>query len=368
MTTIASGFSQPATAGFGARGTVLASAAQTRDRLDLLTRQAASGRVADTYGGLGAGAATSLSLRPAITRIAAFQANIDAVQGRMAVAQSSLAQISAIAADFRARTADLNGLSTVMIDSVAAAARDALRGVAGLLNARHGDQYVFAGQDSGTAPVPDAEAIQSSGFATAIAGAVATLGTNGAAATLSSTLATATSNAAGTSPFSATLSQDPVDLDALRARAPVGDGRSVQVGILASANTDARSLGAGSTGSYARDILRGLATLGALSSTQVNQAGFAEIVADVRAGLEGAITALNIDAGVLGNRQATITDARARLDETTTVLRGQVADVEDVDMAEVLSRLSLAQTQLQASYQLLAGLQGLSLTKFLQAG
>ena len=37
-------------------------------------------------------------------------------------------------------------------------------------------------------------------------------------------------------------------------------------------------------------------------------------------------------------------------------------------MAETLSRLSLTQTQLQASYQLLAGLQSLSLTKFLPAG
>jgi flagellin-like hook-associated protein FlgL len=37
-------------------------------------------------------------------------------------------------------------------------------------------------------------------------------------------------------------------------------------------------------------------------------------------------------------------------------------------MAQVLSRLSQTQTQLQASYQLLAGLQALSLTKFLPAG
>ena len=368
MSTIVSGFSQAGTAGFGARGSVLDSAAQVRSRLDTLTRQAASGRVADTYGGLNAAAVSSLTLRPAVTRIETWQGNIDAAGGRMAVAQSSLEQISAIAADFRARTADLNGLSAAMIDSVAASARDALRSVAGLINARNGDQYVFAGQDSASAPVPDSDNILASGFYAEINTAVGQLGTNGAAATIAATLATATSNAPGTSPFSTLLSQPASALGALRARVPVGDGQNAPVGILASANAAATSQGGSTTGSYMRDILRGLATLGSLDSSQMNQPGFAAVVADARAGLEGAITALNVDAGVLGNRQAALIETRTRLGETATVLRGQVANAEDVDMAEVLSRLSLTQTQLQASYQLLAGLQSLSLTKFLQGG
>lgn len=368
MTTILSGYSLPASSGQGARGAVLASAAQVRETLDLVTRQAASGRVADTYGGLGPQGATSLSLRPAIGRLESWQANIDAVQGRMDMALASLDQIGLIASEFRARTADLNGLSTAMIDSVAAGARDALRSVANLLNARHGDAHVFAGQDSANPPVPDADAILSSGFFTEISDAVGQLGLNGAAATIAATMATATSNTPGTSPFSAALSQPEATLEALKDRVPVGEGRLVQAGVLASANSDAASLGTSTTGSYVRDILRGLATLGSLSSSQVNEPGFAALVADVRDSLTGAETALGVDAGVLGDRQAAIREDRARLDQAATALRGQVSNVEDVDMAETLSRLSLTQTQLQASYQLLAGLQSLSLTKFLGAG
>jgi len=368
MTQIASGFSLPATAGQGARGAVLASAAEVRDRLDILTRQAASGRVAETHGGLGAAGATSLSLRPAVTKLESYQANIDAVQGRMDVTRASLDQIAGIASTFRARIADLNGLSSAMVDSVAAAARDALRGVATLLNARQGDTYVFGGQDSATPPVPDADGILNSGFFAEISAAVADLGLNGAAATAAATLATAASNAPGTSPFNATLSQPAAALDALKDRVPVGEGRMVQVGILASANSEAVSGGASTTGSYMRDILRGLATLGALSSGQMNDPGFAGLVADVRESLTGAETALGVDAGVLGDRQATIRADRERLEQAATALRGQVSNVEDVDMAETLSRLSLTQTQLQASYQLLAGLQSLSLVKFLPAG
>jgi len=251
---------------------------------------------------------------------------------------------------------------------VAAGARDALRTVADLLNARYGDQYVFAGQDSGRAPVPNSDAILQSGFYTQIAAAVDDLAINGPAATLAATMATATSNAAGTSPFSEAMSQPPGALAALATTVPVGEGRNVPVGIMASANAVAMSDGDSTTGSYIRDILRSLATLGALDSGQMSQPGFAALVADTRTSLEGAITALNVDAGVLGDRQAAIRDGRARLEDTITSLRVQVSNVEDVDMAETLSRLALAQTQLQASYQLLAGLQSLSLTKFLSAG
>jgi len=368
MSNINAGFSSPAAAGYGARGNLLANAAQVREQLDTLTRQAGNGRVADTFAGLGAAAGTTLSLRPVLTRIETWQDNAASVEGRMDVAQASLAQISAIASSFRARTADLNGLSSAMVDSVAAGARDALRQVAGALNARHGDQYVFAGQDSANAPLPQGEAILASGFVTQIATAVAGLGVNGAAATIAATMVTASSNAVGTSPFSTALSQPAAALAGLQAAAPVGDRLTVPVGILASANSDAVSSGSATTGSYMRDVLRSLATLGALDSSQMNDAGFAELVADVRTSLEGAITALNVDAGVMGDRQATIREGRAHLDGMATVLQGQIAQVEDVDMAEVLSQLALTQTRLQASYQLLAGLQSLSLVKFLPAG
>ncbi len=362
------GFSAAATSGYGVRGQVLAGAAQARERMDALTRQAANGRVADTFGGLGAGAATSLALRPELTRLQGWQANIAAAQGRMDVAAGALAQIGSIASDFRARIADLNGLNASAIDSVAAAARDALRRVAGLLNTRQGETYVFAGQDAANPPVPQAEDILASGFATQIAGAVAGLGTNGASATIAATLATATSNAAGTSPFSAAQSQSAAALRDQAATVAVGEGRYIGTGVPASANAAAASTGTSTTGSYMRDILRGLATLGAMDGTQVNTPGFAALAEDVRAGLESAVTALGVDAGLLGQRQAELRDHAARLDATATTLQTRLAGAEDVDMAETLSALSLAQTRLQASYQLLAGLPSLSLVKFLPAG
>jgi flagellin-like hook-associated protein FlgL len=42
-----------------------------------------------------------------------------------------------------------------------------------------------------------------------------------------------------------------------------------------------------------------------------------------------------------------------------------VGAVQNVDMAKTMSNLTLVQTQLQASYQMIAGMSALSLVKFL---
>jgi flagellin-like hook-associated protein FlgL len=121
------------------------------------------------------------------------------------------------------------------------------------------------------------------------------------------------------------------------------------------------------TGSYMRDLLRALATIGSLSSSQANVAGFQDLVQNTRTSLSGAISAMAQDAGAFGNVQSALSDTQTRLSDTETALTGQVSSVENVDMAATLSQLSLVQTQMQASYQLIAGLSGLSLTKFLPA-
>jgi flagellar hook-associated protein 3 FlgL len=53
------------------------------------------------------------------------------------------------------------------------------------------------------------------------------------------------------------------------------------------------------------------------------------------------------------------------LSDTSTALTGQLSTAQDVDMAATLSNLTLTQTQLQESYQLIAAASGMSLAKFL---
>lgn len=363
-----SGYAGPIALGVfpaGLTGTEISDAAAISRHLATLTRQIGDGHVSDTYAGLGGGMQAALVTGPAIAAQQAWQANINAATGAMGVAQTALSQISAIASTFYADCNNLNGVNPTEVDSVAAAARQALVQVAGLLNSTVNGTYVFSGQDSANPPVPNGDAILTSGFFTQIQTAVQGLAGSGAAATTTATLATASSNAAGTSPFSTFLSQPAAAL-ANQTPVVVGvGGQPVAAGILASANAAITSQGSSTTGSYMRDILRGLATLGALSSAQVGVAGFASVVQDTYTSLGGAITALNADAGVLGDTQSMLQGQLQQSTDTVTALQSQLSNAQDVDMAATISQLTQTQTQLQASYRVIAQTQSLSLVTYL---
>jgi len=363
--------------GFAALTRLIADSATTHARLDRLTNQASTGLVADNYAGLGTGASVSLDLRPQIAHLQTWQSNVDAATGRMSVAQSALTAIQSIATDFYAQLNNLGGVNAGAVDTIAASARDALGQVVDLLDTQDAGVYVFAGQDTANPPIPDPGSILNSGFYTQINAAVGALTVNGAAATANATYQVALSNTAGTSPFSAWLSQPSASLQAAPPVVQVGQNKTEPVGIPASANglipdspPGAPTLPLGppaSTGSYMRDVLRALATIGSLSNAQVNDPNFDNLVQDTRISLSGAVDAMARDAGVLGNVQSSLTATQSRLSDTQTALTGQVSSAEDVDMAATLSQLSLVQTQMQASYQLIATLNGLSLAKFLPA-
>lgn len=337
----------------GSLSRLISETATTRRQVDALSQQVTTGRVSETYGGLGAAARTPLTLRPQLASGERWQANIDAAQGRLGVTQSALEGISAVAKDFFARTTSLNGLDPSAVDYIAASARTALKQVAGLLNSRSGDTYVFAGQDTANPPVPNPDDILASSFFTGTQAAVAGLAANGAAATAAATLGVA----AGASPFSGTLGGVPT--------VEVGEGEHVGVGLLADRNTLAASAGASTTGSYMRDLMRSLATLGSMSGGQVGAAGFAGLVKDTSASLRGAISAMGAEAGALGDVQRGLSERRTSIGDQALALRSQLSSVEDVDPYEAATQLMQRRTQLEASYKILAGMRELSLTNYL---
>jgi flagellar hook-associated protein 3 FlgL len=360
--TIGSTFSA---ASYGSLTQLVANTDNAYDLVTKLTDQSSSGLISTSYAGLGAGAGVSLSLRPELNNLSTWQNNIDSATGTMDVEQTALGQISSIATSFYTQVESLNSISADEIPTVAADAQNALTLVANLLDSTDGGVYVFAGQDSSNAPVPDPDDILNSGFYTQIAAAVSGLAANGAAATTASTLSIAASNAAGTSPFSAALSQPASLLADYQQTVQVGESSTVAISIVASANAYVTSTGASTTGSYMRDIMRALATIGSLSSSQVSGNGWEDLVGDTATSLQDALTALNQDAGVLGDQQTRLSTTQTNLADISTSLQSQVSDAEDVDMAQVATELSNAQTKLQASYDLISGTKGLSLAAYL---
>jgi flagellar hook-associated protein 3 FlgL len=347
------------TGDYSTLGLLIADNTSVKAQLNKLTDQVASGHVADSYGGLGAASQTALDLRPQLNTLTNEQTVIGSVTGQLDITQNALSQIYSIASSFAAQTDNLNGIDPAAVDSVAASAKSALQQVAALLDTNDGGNYVFAGTDSNNAPVPNPSDILNSGLYTQINAAVSGLSstTDNSAGIIASTLATASSNAAGTTPFSATIGTAQT--------LQLSNGQLVQIGLVANANTLAVSTGSSTTGSYVRDLLRGLSTLASLTSAQVNDPGFSAVVADTRTSLQGAVTALSTETGALGTIQAGLTATATADGDTTTALQTQLSSLEDVDTATALTQLSAVQTQLQASYQLIAAARNLSLVQYL---
>ena len=344
-----------------AYGLLVGNSTTIRSRLDTLTEQASTGLIATVFSGLGAGAAATLDLRAELTAGKAQTDAIAGADGRITLTQTVLGQIGSIAATFYSQAATLNALNPSNVDVVAASARASLQQLAGLLNTQDGGDYLFAGSDAAQAPIPDAAGILASPLVTGIAAAVGGLAANGAAATAATTLSLAASNAAGTTPFSAALSAG----TAATATLATGNGAPEHIGILANANATAVSAGTATTGSYVRDLIRSLATLGSLTSTQVNTAGFDALVADTRTSLNGAVAAVADEQGILGNTKTRIDATGTLITATGTALKSQVSNIEDVDLAAVSTQLTQTQANLQASYKLIASIADTSLLKYL---
>ena len=334
---------------------------QTQNSINSLTAEASSGYLSNDYAGLGNAAGQALDLSGELALNTTLQANTSTAGNIQTVTQSALGQIQTLVSGLSSQLLGSGPTSAPGLSTLAANANAALTQIAGLLDTKVGDVYIFAGQDSSNPPVPNPSAVTTSAFYTAIQTAMAALPTSSAAAVQSATLAIATAGS-GTSPFSATLeaSNAPATVD-------LGDDTRVQVGTLADQNTDAISAGTGttSTGSYMRDIFMGLASLGSLAGADPSQTSVQAVVSNIHTTLSGADDALNVDIGGLGARQESVTDAQTELSATATALTKQLGALQNADAATVATQLATAQTQLQSSYAIVAALGKLTLATYI---
>jgi flagellar hook-associated protein 3 FlgL len=344
----------------GTANTLLYNVGQIQQTISNLTAQSSSGLISSDYAGLGDNAITALDLTQEIALNTTQQNNATQAANVQSVTQTALGQIQSMVSTFASDLLNTASTGSTGLPSLAANARAALNQVASLLNTQVGSVYLFAGQDSGNPPVPDSADMTSSGFYTAVQSAVSTVTTAGASAVQAQLLTIA--GAGATSPFSTTLeaSNAPATVD-------LGTGLNVQVGMLADQNSDAVSAGTGttSTGSYMRDILMSLATIGSLGTADANNTQVQSLLSSTETTLSNADNAINTDIAGLGARQTTITNAQSDLSATATSLTTQLSAIQDSDTASVATQLAAAQNQLQASYQIIADLSQMTLAKYL---
>lgn len=352
--------------GSGTLARLVAQSSTLKSQLTTLSAQSVDGKRGAFYGDIAGQAARAISLRGGIARGEAHAQAIDRALGRTAVAQDALKRLSSVAETFLGEAGKVSRADTSRIGALASNARQAIAEVASLLNTRQGSEYVFSGADAANPPIPDPDGIMTTPMATGIAAALGSLAPGNGSAVLSATLFAASSNVAGDTPFSNYLLDPARGLSEPRQGTLAEDGRIVPTGLFANRNA-AASAAASETGSWSRDLLRGLMTLANLSPGQTNAGtDFDAVLGSVKAGLKSAMTALGEESGALGISEARLEAARTRHAEVALALGSQLSDVEEVDLAATLTAMQDTQTRLQASWKALSMLSGLSLVDFLR--
>lgn len=354
-------------AGVDGLGRLEADAAILRARMVTLTRQLSTGQRAERLSEIAPQLARALDLKADIARRDAYTAGIGRALDRAGAAQTTLARIGDIASEFADQVAiTLDPNDPDALPAIAQRARTALVELGHLLNTRHNGEYLFGGSDVANPPVPDPDGLPTSGFAVQIGAAVAGLTGAGAVATAAATRAAVLDDSPGVSPFAA-FAVDPATGAAEPRRGVLAeDGQLVGYGLFAARNAGANSIGE-TTGGWARDLLRGLASLAALTdASTTDPAAFGAFAVTIREGLKSASEAIGAEAGALGLTEARLADTRDRHGDIQIALRSQLAEIEEVDLAEALTRLQATQTILEASYTAIGRIGALTLTSFLR--
>ncbi len=348
---------------FGAVGRLGAAALAINNRDEALQAQASSGLLAPNVADLGAATEQVLDLQPQLAAVDAWNANVTVATNRLAVAQSAIGGIGDLASSIETTLvglSDADGSSRAA--AVAAAASEAtasLQQLGALLNTQDGDSFVFGGNDNTTAPVAAGASLASGALNTAIAQAVAALPASGSGATIASILSAATGTAAG-QPFSAAISGPSPGNGSV----VVGVGESVDSSVAATTGTLAAPT-ATSTGSPVRDLVAVLAAVASLSSSSAGSADFESFISALQTTASGAVSGLSDLAGGMGATQDFLTNTANTYASVSDALTSRIGSLTSVDLAAVSTEASEASASLQASYELIADLKGLSLANYL---
>lgn len=337
---------------------------ETQAEFNALQVQVSSGKKSDSYSGLGEGARLSLSLRQTKTSTETFIRSNAATDVRMQQMQTVMDRIKDLTNDMKITA--YSGVSSASTPAgqgnftIRTAARGTLAEIVQLLNSQVDGYYLFAGRSTDAPPMLDP-------------GAVGTPGTP-----LGSAAALAAANPLGNTPGTGdALYEDIADhLDgttvgavpgAVPVRYYVGEFSATTGSHMVSRIDTSTDVTYGVTGRDAslNKVTQALYALsvGVLDAT--NEMGYRQLarraVEDLEAGFQGIVEQI----GALGVVQTQLKEVTVRQQDFITTLDLQIGSVEDVDMSEALSKLGATQTELEASYRMLALMRELSITKYL---
>jgi len=292
---------------------------QDNTALNQTQQQVSSGLVSTTYGGIGDQTAALESAQAAVDRTNSYQAATQLGINQANLQDTQLTQLSTLASQLQqdiTTAAGNNSGSTLM-----ASASSIYDQVTQILNSQDSNgNYIYGGDQNNTPPVKT----------------------------------TSLSDLASLSSVSQAFTGGTV-----KGGVQVGDGQTVQVGLLASnigsgilqTLSDIANFNSGSNGNF------GTTLTGAQSTFLSNEISVAQSASET----------VNNVAAQNGNTYQQLQGALSQQQAMNTLYTGFVSNIQNVNMAQAISSLNLDQTALQAATEVTAQLNQISLLNYLPA-
>jgi len=286
--------------------------------LDTTQAQVASGKASTDYVGIGSKTGALEAARAAAARADAYQSNTQLAVTQTDLQDTQLTTLSSLAKQLKqaVTTAAGNGDGTNLM----ATAQSVFEQASAILNSTDSNgNYIYGGGQGNTKPFT---ATSLSDLAT---GSVSSYFQNGSQ----------------------------------KKSVMVGDGQSVQIGVLAS-----------DIGTGLMTALKNLASAdspsGSLDS-QLTGTQTANLTNNILPSATSAYTGLNTITATNGDTYNRLKDAVTNQQSQSTLYQGFVSDIEDVDMTQAISKLNQNQVALQAALEVTSKLGQLSLLNYLPA-
>lgn len=310
-----------------------------------LQTQASTGKKGTTLGELGVDALHSVNVRAVLQHVQTYKSNINTVELYASSVDTVMTRMSGIMDELRQAYATRNtdlAKDTTFLNELG---QRGLKELAGLLNTQVEGRYIFAANDIHTPPVKDTDGllarfqteIDSYGAPTFAAGS--TVVTNMSAAM-----------------------EDPANYGTVYSETLEYAGNSLKARV--DANRDV-SYGLRADAPVFKDMMRALATAATVKLTDGTKAAFDEVLKSGADVTRDAISSLNTEQGRLGMVREEMKQLTVKHDQIATSFTEEVGKIEDVDIAEVASKLKLNDTALQSTYKIIGSMREFSLLNFL---
>lgn len=301
---------------FGNSQTMISDLLRNQARLLKSQEQVNTGKKTTEYSGLDREAAALLGAKSTQTRIAQYINSATEVEARLAVNNLHFESMGATMTDLRQRV--METLGTVDAVGFEEQLNEAFSTLRNALNANVGGVYIFAGTRTDTPPVN------------------------------ANTLADLVAAPAAANVF---------DNNGLRPTARVDDNIAIEHGFLAN-----------SFGLKAMEAIKALADFHFGGGGPINgqltpaQETFLQSQVAILDQAFDEITSATVENGL---EQARVEKVRIRHEDADVFITGFIGEIEDVNLAEAISRLNADQTALEASFRVLADLNRVSLLDFI---